>query len=256
MRGTHASMACAFVPAVAARAGFTAAMLAQSGFECGGAALAGRNGVVEVIAPKADHDAICGDFGKTWEVLGNAYKPYPCGIVIHPAIDACLALVHEHRPDPEQIASVAFEVNPGALALCWRRQPDSVLEAQVSLYHWLAAALVTGEAGVAQAGLDCIQNPAIRSIQSRLVATEDPALAIDQAKAVMRMKNGAQYSASVEHGIGSLVQPMPDDALSAKFTAQARGVLTDGQAKELLAAAWNVRALDNVAELLALGARA
>ena len=62
------------------------------------------------------------------------------------------------------------------------------------------------------------------------------------------------YSASVEHGIGSLVKPMSDDALSAKFTAQARGVLPDGQAKELLAAAWNVRALDNIADLLGLGA--
>jgi len=88
-RGTHASMACAYVPAIAAQAGYVAAMMARAGFACGPAAVAGRNGVVEVIAPKADHAAITRDFGTHWEVLGNAYKPYPCGIVIHSAIDAC-----------------------------------------------------------------------------------------------------------------------------------------------------------------------
>ena len=123
-RGTHASMACAYVPAIAAQAGFVAAMMARAGFECGPAAVAGRNGVVEVIAPKADHGAICRDFGKHWEVLGNAYKPYPCGIVIHSAIDACLELVRKHKQNPDDIAEVAFDVTPGALALCWRKLPD------------------------------------------------------------------------------------------------------------------------------------
>ena len=189
-RGTHASMACAYVPAIAAQAGFVAAMMARAGFECGPAAVAGRNGVVEVIAPKADHAAICRDFGKHWEVLGNAYKPYPCGIVIHSAIDACLELVRKHKPNPDDIAEVAFDVTPGALALCWRKLPNSELEAQVSLYHWLAATLIHGEATVAQAQLACIQDPRVRDLQSRLNATSSPALAIDQAKAMMRMRDG------------------------------------------------------------------
>jgi 2-methylcitrate dehydratase PrpD len=77
-------------------------------------------------------------------------------------------------------------VTPGALALCWRKLPDTELEAQVSLYHWLAATLVCGEATVTQAQLACIQDPRVRDLQSRLDATSAPALAIDQAKATMR----------------------------------------------------------------------
>jgi 2-methylcitrate dehydratase PrpD len=253
-RGTHASMACAYVPAVAAQAGLTAAMLARAGFECGPAAVAGRNGVVEVIAPKADHAAICRDLGKTWELLGNAYKPYPCGIVIHPAIDACLELVAKHRPNVDEIESIAFDVNPGALGLCCRKLPNSVLEAQVSMFHWLAAALIEGEAGVAQAQPACIQNPKIRDLQDRLTATSKPELDIDQARAVMRMRDGTTFTVTIEHGVGSLMKPMSDDELSAKFLAQARGVLPDARAKALLAASWNVRSLDNVADLLSLGA--
>ena len=95
-------------------------------------------------------------------MLGNAYKPYPCGIVIHSAIDACLELVRKHKPNPDDIAEVAFDVTPGALALCWRKLPDTELEAQVSLYHWLAATLIHGEATVTQAQLACIQDPRVR----------------------------------------------------------------------------------------------
>ena len=251
-RGTHASMACAYVPAIAAQAGFVAAMMAHAGFACGPAAVAGRNGVVEVIAPKADHGAIARDFGTHWEVLGNAYKPYPCGIVIHSAIDACLELV-KHKPKPDDIAEVAFDVTPGALALCWRKLPDTELEAQVSLYHWLAATLIHGEATVAQAQLACIRDPRVRDLQSRLNATASPALAIDQAKATMRMRDDTTHAVSIEHGVGSLIKPMSDDELSAKFLSQARGVLPDDPAKKLLDASWNVRRLANVAELLALG---
>ena len=173
-RGTHASMACAYVPAIAAQAGFTAAMMARAGFECGAAAVAGRNGVVEVIAPKADHARDHPRFRSHWEVLGNAYKPYPCGIVIHSAIDACLELVRKHKPNPGDIAEVAFEVTPGALALCWRKLPNTELEAQVSLYHWLAATLIHGEATVTQAQLACIQDKRVRDLQSRINATSNP----------------------------------------------------------------------------------
>src|ERR1044072_7628943 len=238
-RGTHASMACAYVPAIAAQAGYVAAMMARAGFACGPAAVAGKNGVGGVIAPKADPPAIPRHFGKHWEVPGNAYKPYPCGIVIHSAIDACLELVRKHKPNPNDIAEVAFDVTPGALALCWRKLPDTELEAQVSLYHWLAATLIHGEATVTQAQLACIQDPRVRGLQSRLNAMSTPALAIDQAKATMRMRDGTTHTVSIEHGIGSLIKPMSDDELSTKFLSQARGVLPDDTAKKLLDAAWN-----------------
>ena len=35
---------------------------------------------------------LCEGIGERWEVLNNAYKPYPCGVVLFPVIDACLEL--------------------------------------------------------------------------------------------------------------------------------------------------------------------
>ena len=65
-----------------------------------------------------------------------------------------------------------------------------------------------------QAQLACIHDPRVRDLQSRINAASSSALAIDQAKAVMRMRDGTAHSVSIEHGIGSLIKPMSDDALA------------------------------------------
>ena len=61
------------------------------------------------------------------------------------------------------------------------------------------------------------------------------------------MRDGTTHAVGIEHGIGSLVQPMSDDELSAKFLSQASGFLPT-KARELLDASWNVRGLANVAD--------
>ena len=45
-----------------------------------------------------------GELGQRWETLRNTYKPYPCGIVMHAIIDACLDL--RTQGPPGQIAVV------------------------------------------------------------------------------------------------------------------------------------------------------
>jgi hypothetical protein len=70
----------------------------------------------------------------------------------------------------------------------------------------------------------------------------------------MRMRDGTTHAVTIEHGVGSLMKPMSNDELSAKFLSQARGILAGGTAAELLAASWNVPRLENVADILALGA--
>ena len=37
------------------------------------------------------------ELGESYEISLNTYKPFACGIVIHPAIDACIQLRNEHK---------------------------------------------------------------------------------------------------------------------------------------------------------------
>ena len=120
-RAMHGSMCTPLMPAQAAQTGLRAALLAQAGFTSSPAALEGRYGYLSVFSEQPDLDALTGGLGERFEILRNTYKPYPCGIVIHPIIDACLELRRSHDLDPAQIARVAMAASPGAMALCNNR---------------------------------------------------------------------------------------------------------------------------------------
>ena len=89
-RAMHGSLCTPLMPAQAAQTGLRAALLAQAGFTSSPVALEGRYGYLSVYCETPDLDALTGGLGERFEILRNTYKPYPCGIVIHPIIDACL----------------------------------------------------------------------------------------------------------------------------------------------------------------------
>jgi 2-methylcitrate dehydratase PrpD len=214
-RATHGSMAIAYVPAAAARQGLVSVFLARGGFDCSDIAIDGRNGLLEVVAPGARAGDIVAGLGSNFELLENALKPYPCGIVIHPAIDACLELVRRERVHPHDVERVELDVHPDAMALCWRKLPATPLDAQVSLYHWVAAVLVHGAAGIEQGERDCVEDERVRGLQERIVPRVSTGLASDQAVAEITLKNCQRHRAVVEHAILSIARPMSDADLYA-----------------------------------------
>ena len=62
--------------------------------------------------------------GTSYEILANTYKPYPCGIIVHPSIYGCLDLVCEHDIAPDANKRIELTVDPLAIALCGSR-PES-----------------------------------------------------------------------------------------------------------------------------------
>ena len=249
VRATHGSMAIAYVPGLAARNGLAAAYMAGAGLTCNDFTIDGRNGLLEVMAPCAEVADITRDLGADFEMLKNAYKPYPCGIVIHPAIDACLEIAAGHSPRPDAIEQIELEVNPGALKLAWRKLPATALDAQVSLYHWAGAALVFGAAGIAQGELQSVENKQVRALQLRMSVVEKAALATDQARATVRMKDGAVYRADIVHATGSSDRPMSEARLVNKFELMAKRVLSDERAAQVLMLCRRVADLGDVGEV-------
>ncbi|MGP1615381.1 MAG: MmgE/PrpD family protein, partial [Pollutimonas bauzanensis] len=117
LRATHGSMAITYVPAVAARNGLVSAYMAQAGFTCSEISIDGRNGLLQVLSATADPRKIREGLGRDFELLNNTYKPYPCGIVIHPSIDACLELARSGAISPGDIERVDLRVHADALNL-------------------------------------------------------------------------------------------------------------------------------------------
>lgn len=251
IRGTHGGMAAFFVPAHAARCAVSAATLASRGVTCPDNVLEAPNkGFVDVFGRGAELACAIDGLGRHFEFLSNAYKPYPCGIVVHAAIDACLELAGQ-LPVNAGLATVSLRVHPLALELCGRRQPKNPVEAQISLFHWGAACLVQRSAGHAQLRQECIDDAVVAGLRTRISAIADPALGRDEAFAEVTLANGATLRSHVAHARGSVARPMTDEELDAKFDAQASEVLSNPARNRLLHLCRNVAGLRNVGQEIA-----
>lgn len=254
-RATHGSMAITFVPGIAARDGVVAAYMAAADFSCSPIAIDGRNGLLQVLTARQDASQIRDGLGTRFEMLNNTYKPYPCGIVIHPAIDACLHLVHRQQVRFQDIERIALKVHPDALNLCWRKLPESVLDAQVSLYHWIAACLVFGQAGVAQGEREAVMHADVRQLQTRAHAVADTTLGSNQAVVVVHLHDGQTREYKTEDVTGSVTNPMSDAQLNEKFLSLVSPVLGAKRAQVLLDKCLHMQSVNGVAEILQLGAQ-
>ncbi len=250
-RQTHATMSSSFVPAHAARSGLQAALLAEKGFTCSPRILEGPNGFFDVFAEHANVPAAVDGLGEQWEMLTNTYKPYPCGIVIHPAIDAALEIVAQQKPDPASIEAVDVTVNPLCLTLCDRPAPADGEMARVSMQHWVAASLVRGAAGLAEGGDECVRDPDVIAVRDRVKAMPSEALDRDAARVAIALRDGRRLERTVEHGRGSLARPLSDPELDAKFMAQGLEVLPEARARELLQTCRDVASMEDVSRLAA-----
>ena len=232
-RATHGAMSGLLVPAFGARAGYFAAQLAAHGVECRDDVLEAPKGFVEIYSTGADLGHATRGLGDTWEVLANAYKPYPAGIVVHPVIDACRDVLAQMGAG-DRAAAVRLHVHPLTIGLGDRRHPATMFEAMVSLQHCAACVFARGTFGVGELRQEAIDSPVVAALRDRVTGIADDSLARDQARAEVTLADGRVLSAFVEHARGSIARPMTDAELDEKFLAQAEMVLDDAKARRLL----------------------
>lgn len=233
-RATHGAMSGLMVPAYAARAGLFAAHLAANGVDCMENILEAPMGFVQVHASDADFYYATDGLGEQFEMLANAYKPYPSGIVVHPVIDACRDIAAQ-LGEGDEVKQVRLQVHPLAIRLADRKHPKDVMEAIVSIQHWAAAVFVRDSAGIAEMRQDAIDDPAVIAFRERVTAIEDSGLERDQARAEALLSNGRTVAAFVEHASGSVARPMSDDDLDRKFLGQCGMVFDAAKSNRILA---------------------
>ncbi len=95
-----------------------AAELASHGFTGGDIGLDGQWGFFQVLGDGADLDRLIGKLGKPWSIVnpGVSFKPYPCGSLSHPSMDAMLKVVVDHDLKPDQIKAVRLRAGNNILA--------------------------------------------------------------------------------------------------------------------------------------------
>jgi 2-methylcitrate dehydratase PrpD len=135
LREMFGTMCKPFHPGRAAQNGMSAAFLASKNFTSSERAIEAPRGFAHVLATARNFDEITRGLGESWEVALNTYKPFACGIVIHPIIDGCIQLRNEHKLNAADIESVALKVHPLVLELTGKKTPHVGLEGKFSVYH-------------------------------------------------------------------------------------------------------------------------
>ena len=244
-RGTHGAMSGLVVPAFGARDAVSAAMLAARGFAAPKNILESEKGFVNIFTSGANLDLAVEGWGEHFELMLNAYKPYPCGIVIHAALDACLEIV-EQLPADAQFQSVKLTVHPLTMSLTDRREPKDEMEGMISLYHWAAAAFVRRRAGIAEMRQSALDDPEIIALRNRIEAVGDENVGRAQAIAEVVLTDGTKLRSFIEVAKGSAQRPMTDEDLDLKFRTQSNMVLPSETTERLLRFCRNIASAQDV----------
>ncbi|WP_075215808.1 MmgE/PrpD family protein [Mongoliimonas terrestris] len=251
MQQNRGTMSKSFHAGKAAANGLLAALLAAEGYDGSDEILEGRRGFCRIYSARTDADALLRDLGARWEITRNGHKPYACGVVLHPAIDAMIAAAAQAGP-ADGVASIVLTVNPAAVTITGVANPESGLKAKFSITHTAAVAFVDRAAGIAQFTNARAADPVIRDLAGRIAVRTDDALARDQAQVVVTLHDGRTVSHAVAHASGTVGNPMSDAAIAAKFHGNADRIIGTERADKIAGAAAMLEHLDDVGLLVRL----
>ncbi len=249
LREMFGSMTKSFHPGRAAQNGLLAALLAEKGYTSSLKGIEAKRGWANVLSTARDLSVITEGLGAHYEIARNSYKPFACGLVVHPVIDGCIQLRDENKLTAAMIDRIDLDIHPIVLELTSNRTPRTGLEGKFSVYYAAAIGIVAGRAGEAQFSDASVADPVTSALRDRVNTTIDTTLAQDQARVTIRLKDGRVLDRFITHAVGSVENPMSDTQLAAKFTDLVSGILPADRARHLLALCGDIETLDDAGEI-------
>ncbi|GJE36257.1 MmgE/PrpD family protein [Methylobacterium persicinum] len=253
LRESFGSMNKSFNPGRAASNGLFAAILAAKGFTSSEHMIEVRRGWAQTISTKQDWSQITDGLGSHYESALNTYKPFACGIVMHPTIDAAIQTRDEDHVKPEDIRSVDLKVHPLVLELTGKTAPKTGLEGKFSIYHAAAVAFVEGAGGEKQFSDRAVNDPRVVALRQKVHPVVTPGIDAAQVDMTVTLNDGRTLHRHIVHAVGSVEKPMTDAQLDAKFKDLADGVLPAAQAERVLRMCRDLPNLSNAADVTRAG---
>ncbi|MCE2780281.1 MmgE/PrpD family protein [Limnohabitans sp.] len=251
LREQFGTMTKPFHPGGAARAGLMSALMAKHGFTSSPRALEAPRGWAQVLSTQYDWREAQDELGQRFEISFNAYKPFACGIVIHPSIDAC-AQLRAQGVKAEEVKSIELRVHPLVLELTGKKTPQDGLQGKFSVYHGCAVGLLFGRAGEEEFSDHIVRREDVVRLRDKVQAVVDTSVREESVYVTAHLTDGRSVKVHVEHAIGSLQKPMTDADLEGKFHDLSDPILGADRVNDILKACWSLGQAPNLQGLLAL----
>jgi 2-methylcitrate dehydratase PrpD len=182
--------------------------------------------------------------------MNTSYKPYPCGFVIHPVLD-CVLDWRRDNPDAE-VTRVVVRGNPLLAERTDRPDISTGRESQVSVQHAVAAALVTGKAGLEQFTDACARDPEVLALRGKVEVLRDPSFSTVAAAVEITTADGKMHKLAQPAARGSDANPLSDGELEAKLRTAAAGWDPRHDIAPLIEAVWALAKSADVSKLAAM----
>jgi 2-methylcitrate dehydratase PrpD len=244
----------------ASQNGVVAAELAAKGFTGGKDALDPPWGFFQVFSHGEgfDADRIVGKLGNPHTIVwpGVSIKPYPCGVLGHPTMDAMRRLVIDHDVQPEQIR--AIRVRAGSNILNPLRYPiaNNELEAKFCPAFMVGAIALRRKAGIHEFNDEFVQSAPVQAMMRKVERVLDPAI---EAKGWAKIRSTVEVD--LDNG-KTLVQdaderyrggpdlPFTREELHEKFSDCASLVLPASGIEETFSAVESLDTLPDIGQLV------
>ena len=234
----------------AARNGLWSALLAADGMTGPDEPLTGEQGYFHALDETPQLSLLTDGLGERWEIMRTAFKPYPCGFVVHPVLDC---VIDWRRAHPDAIVeTITVTGNPLLAARTDRPNISTSGQSQVSVQHAVAAALVTGKAGVEQFGDSCVNDPRVVALRGKVAVKRNESFATTAAAVEIATADGKLHKLQQRAARGSDDNPMTDGELEDKLREAASGAIARNGIAALIEAIWTVDDCADIARLPAL----
>ena len=219
LRCNNGTMAKFLMAGYVGHNGIMSCLFARAGMTANTRAFEDQFGFFENFSrgDKARLEKCVESFGQPLDIIksGLSYKLYPCCAGAHMPIDCVLEIVKKHGPNPERIDAIRVSMGSYAKFLLIHPRPKTVTEGKFSLEYCVACAFLDGEMGIRQFTPEKIEDPRIMELIEKVHPDYYEMPVADEGKQVtlpvqveVTMKDGAVYSARVEHARGTSHNPL------------------------------------------------
>jgi 2-methylcitrate dehydratase PrpD len=244
----------------AAANGVAAAELAARGFTAGADALDGPWGFFQIFGGGFDPARIVGVLGNPYAIVnpGVSIKPYPCGCLGHPTMDAALKLVTEEDVKPDQIRQMRLRAGSNILKPLRYRIASSELEAKFCPAFMLASMALRRKAGIHEFTDEFVRSEPVQQMMQRVETVFDPEI---EAQGYQAMRSIVEIDLvdgrrlvqrSDDRYRGGPELPFSRDDLHAKFLECGELVLPAERLRLVLARVESLETANDIRDLVRL----
>lgn len=246
---------------LAARNGVQASQLSQLGFTAIPNPFDGQRSFHEVYSRGLPCDmSPLQELGRVYELItrGVVIKPYPCGIAIHPGIDAVLELMRQEHFQASDVESIEIGVTRYTYDKLSYHLPETGLQGKFSMEYAVARALLKKRVTLEAFSDEAVQAPDAQQLLRRIKMFVDEKIEREwkigsrPVRAKIRLRDGRVVEKQVDFSKGNPETPLTLDELRAKFTACASLSLESDAVHSAMRVIENLDDLDHVSRLAEL----